>query len=60
MASKVNHTAFSVPFVQSPISLLSVAPTVEPVSEVVQFKSGFTASDVAFAQSSLDKGASVN
>ena len=30
-ATKLYHTAFSVPSVQSPVSLLSVAPTVEPV-----------------------------
>jgi hypothetical protein len=30
-ATNLYHTASSVPFVQSPVSLLSVAPTVDPV-----------------------------
>ena len=50
------HTAFSEPLVQSPVSLLSVAPTVEPVTEVVHVPDVLTPILVAVLQMSFTGG----
>ena len=54
VAVNLYQIAFSVPLVQSPVSLLSVAPIVEPVVLVVQIKLGFTIKGIALLQMSFD------